>query len=290
MQFCGSLNILWHCLSLGLEWKLTFSSPVATAVFQICWHIECSTFTASSFRIWNSSTGIPSPPLALFVVMLSKAHLTSHSRMSGSRWVITPSWLSWSWRSFLNSSSVYSCYLFLISSASVRRSVLGVLWKEWCWSWNSSTLATSCEELTHWTRLWCWEGLGAGGEGDDRGWDGWLASLTRWTWVWVNSGSWWWTGRPGVLRFMGSQRVGHDWATELNWTETHRPYNTKNEPLCKPWAWVRMCQCNKYIALVWAIGSWRDCVLRARDVKELCAFQFYCESKTALKNSLSFKK
>ena len=65
-----------------------------------------------------------------------------------------------------------------------------------------------------WKRLWCWEGLGAGGEGDDRGWDSWMASLTRWTWVWVNSGSWWWTGRPAVLRFMGLQRVGHDWATE----------------------------------------------------------------------------
>jgi len=100
-----------------------------------------------------------------------------------------------------------------------RRSVLGVHWKDWCWSWNSSTLATSCEELTHWKRLWCWEGLRAGGEGDDRGWDGWMASPTQWTWVWVNSGSWWWTGRPGVLRFMGSQRVGHDWATELNRTE-----------------------------------------------------------------------
>ena len=86
-------------------------------------------------------------------------------------------------------------------------------------SWNSSTLATSCEELTHWKRLWCWEGLGAGGEGDDRGWDGWMASLTWWMWVWVNSPSWWWTGRPGVLGFIGSQRVGHDWATELNWTE-----------------------------------------------------------------------
>ena len=73
-------------------------------------------------------------------------------------------------------------------------------------------------ELTHWKRLWCWEGLGAGGEGDDRGWDGWMASLTRWTWVSVKSGSWWWTGRPGVLRFMESQRVGHDWATELNWS------------------------------------------------------------------------
>ena len=91
-------------------------------VFQICWHIECSTFTASSFRIWNSSTGIPSPPLALFVVTLPKAHLTSHSRMSGSRWVwvITLSWLSGSWRSLFYSSSVYSCHLFLISSASVR--------------------------------------------------------------------------------------------------------------------------------------------------------------------------
>ena len=89
-------------------------------VFQIWWHIECSTFTASSFRIWNSSTGISSPPLALFVVMLPEAHLTSHSSTSGSRWVFTQSWLSGSWRSFLHSSSVYSCHLLLISSASVR--------------------------------------------------------------------------------------------------------------------------------------------------------------------------
>ena len=100
-----------------------------------------------------------------------------------------------------------------------RRSALGLLWKEWCSSWNSSTLATSCEELTHLKRLWCWEGLGAGGEGDDGGWDGWMASPARWTWVWVNSGSWWWTGRPGVLRFMGSQRVGHYWATYLIWSD-----------------------------------------------------------------------
>jgi len=67
-------------------------------------------------------------------------------------------------------------------------------------------------------RPWCWEGLGAGGEGDDRGWDGWMASPTRWTWVWVNSGSWWWTGRPVVLQFMGSQSRTRR-ATELNWTE-----------------------------------------------------------------------
>ena len=104
------------------------------------------------------------------------------------------------------------------TSPSYRRSVLGVHWKDWCWSWNSYPLATGCEELTHLKRPWCWELLRAGGEGDDRGWDGWMASLTRWTWVWVNSRSWWWTGSPGVPRFIGSQRVGHDWATELNWT------------------------------------------------------------------------
>ena len=109
------------------------------------------------------------------------------------------------------------------TSPSSRILVLGVHWKDWCWSWNSNTLATSCEELTHWKRPWCWEGLGAGGEGNDRGWDGWMASPTRWAWVWVNSGSWWWTGRPGMLQFMGLQRVGHDWATELNW-KTLRAY------------------------------------------------------------------
>ena len=69
---------------------------------------------------------------------------------------------------------------------------------------------------------WCWEALRAGGEGGDRGWDGWMASPTQWMWVWVNSGSWWWTGRPGMLRFMGSQRVGHDWVTELNWLKKCR--------------------------------------------------------------------
>ena len=85
-------------------------------------------------------------------------------------------------------------------------------------------------------RPWCWERLRAG-EGDDRGWDGWMVSLTQWTWVWVNSGSWSWTGRPGVLWFMGSQGVRHNWATELNWTDkhfkTHREYNTKSETSCE---------------------------------------------------------
>ena len=81
------------------------------------------------------------------------------------------------------------------------------------------------------------KGLRAGGVGDDRGWDGWMASPTRWTWVWVNSRSWWWKGRPGVLQFMGSQRVRHDWATELNWTELNRTI-----PL---WIWLAMKLCVK---------------------------------------------
>jgi len=77
------------------------------------------------------------------------------------------------------------------------------------------TLAAWCEELIHLKRPWCWERLKVGGEGDNRGWECWMASLTQWMWVWVNSGSWWWTGKPGVLQSMGSQRVGHDWVTEL---------------------------------------------------------------------------
>ena len=114
----SDLAVVEHSLAfpffgIGMKTDL-FQSCSHCWVFQICWHTECSTFTASSFSIWNSSTGILSPPLALFVVMLSKGHLTSHSRMSGSRWVITPSWLSRSWRSVLYSSSVYSCHLFLI--------------------------------------------------------------------------------------------------------------------------------------------------------------------------------
>ena len=97
------------------------------------------------------------------------------------------------------------------------KSVLNIHWKDWCWSWNSNTLATWCKELTQWKRPWCWERLKSGGEGNDRGWDGWMASLTQWTCVWVNSGNWWWTGRPCMLQSMGSQRVGQDWETELNW-------------------------------------------------------------------------
>ena len=116
--------IVWYCehslplpfFGIGMKTDL-FQSCGCCWVFQIGWHIEWNTFTASYFRISTSSGRIPSPPLALFIVILPKVHLTSHFRLSGCRWVITPSWWSGSWRSSLYSSSVYSCHLFLISSS-----------------------------------------------------------------------------------------------------------------------------------------------------------------------------
>ena len=93
--------------------------------------------------------------------------------------------------------------------------------KDWCWSWNSNTLATWCEELTHFKRLWCWKRFKEGGEGDNRGWDGWMASPMRWTWVWVSSWSWWWTRSSGVLLSMGLQSYTTD---QLKWTE-QKVYN-----------------------------------------------------------------
>ena len=116
--------------------------------------------------------------------------------------------------------------------------------------WNSNTLAISCEELTHWKRPWCWERLWAGGEGDDIGWDGWMASPTQQTWVWVDSGNWWQTKRPGVLWFMGLQRVGHDWATELNWTEHCTGGSNQNHPQ------VKEMQKDKMVVWGGFINSW----------------------------------
>ena len=101
----------------------------------------------------------------------------------------------------------------------LKKSVLSIHWKDWCWSWNSDTLAIWCEEVTHWKRPCCWERMKAEGEEDDRGWTCCLASATQWTWIWASSGSWWWTGKPGMPQSMRSQRVEHDWMTELNWTE-----------------------------------------------------------------------
>ena len=116
----------------------------------------------------------------------------------------------WCWRRFLRVP-----WTARRSNQSILKEISAKYhWKDWCWSWSSNTLATWWEELTHWKRPRCWERLKAG-EGYDSGWDGWMTSLTRWTWIWASSGSWWWTGKPSMLQSMGSQRVGHNWATEL---------------------------------------------------------------------------
>ena len=159
-------DIFEHSLALpffgiGMKTDL-FQSCGHCWIFQICWHIECSTFTASSFRIWNNSTGNPSPPLGLFIVMLPKAHVTSHSKLCGSRWVITPSWLPGLWKSFWYSSSVYSCHLFLISSASVR-SIPFLSFIEPTFAWNvplvSSNFLEEISSLSHSIVFFCFFAL-----------------------------------------------------------------------------------------------------------------------------------
>ena len=114
----------------------------------------------------------------------------------------------WCWRRLLNP---LDCKEF--QPVNLKGHQMNIHLKDWHWSWNSNTLTTWCEELTHWKRPWCWERLKARGEGGNRGWEGWMASPAQWIRVWVNSASWWWTGKPGVLQSMGSQSVGHDWAT-----------------------------------------------------------------------------
>ena len=103
--------------------------------------------------------------------------------------------------------------LSILKEISPEYSLEGLIW-----SWNSNTLATWWEELTHWKRPWCWERLKAGGKGDDRWWDGWMAWPTGWMWVWASSRSWWWTGKPGVLQSMGHKES--DTTEQLNWTDT----------------------------------------------------------------------
>ena len=135
--------------------------------------------------------------------------------------------------------------------------------------WNSNTLATWCKELTRLKRPWCWERLKAGGEGDDRGWDGWMASLTQWTWVWVSSGSWWWTGKPGVLQSIGLQRLSYNWVTELNW----RP-NKGGEP-CSQWP------CILITSVVWtwlnSLLSFSLCYIKNHlDWYRICVLLIHC--------------
>ena len=142
------------------------------------------------------------------------------------------------------------------SSQSYRKSVLNIHWKDWCWSWSSNTFALDMKNQLTGKKPWCWERLKAG-EGDNRGWDGRMVSLMQWTWVWVGSGSWWWTGKPGVLQSMGSQRVGHDWATEL--TEPVPSQGESTWPRDQTWV---SCIARRFF-IIWATREVRSIALQS---------------------------
>ena len=113
------------------------------------------------------------------------------------------------------------------TSQSSRKSVRNVHCKDWCWGWSSNTLATWCKELTNLKKHWYWERLKAGGEGNDRGWDAWMASPTPWTWVWASSESWWWTGKPGMLQSMNWTWL-RDWSDWLIYQSLYAKYYLKH--------------------------------------------------------------
>ena len=236
-------------------------------VFQICWHIECSTLIASSFRIWNSSTGILTEnservyfggaPKSLQMVtaamklknllLLGRKAMSNLDSILKSRDITSPT------KVHLVKDMVFPAVMYECESWTIKTAEHQIIdaFELRCWrrlfksdldckeiqpvnpkgnqSWifigrTDAEAETPIlwppdfEELTHLKRPWCWERLKAGGEGDDRRWDGWMASPTWWTWVWVSSGNSWWTGKPGVLQSMRSQSQTQlsDW-TELNW-------------------------------------------------------------------------
>ena len=189
-------------------WVIPVHQPQASSIVHQTW-------TGDSFRIWYYTCFnaiLPNHPTLSLSHRVQKTvlYISRLSRIQGYCYHISK---------FHIYALVY-CIGVLLSGLLHSVCIHPKGYQSWVFigCWNSNTLATSCKELTHWKRPWFWEGLGAGGEGDDRGWDGWMASLTQWIWVWVNFGSWWWTGRPDMLRFMGLQRVGHIWATEMNLT------------------------------------------------------------------------
>ena len=116
----------------------------------------------------------------------------------------------WCWRRLLR----FTWYVRRSDQSILKESTLNIHWKYWHWSWSSNTVATWYKEPTHWKRPWCWERLKAGRKVGNRRLDGWMVSPTEWTWVWACLGSWWWTGKPGVLQSTQLQRVGRDWVTE----------------------------------------------------------------------------
>ena len=136
------------------------------------------------------------------------------------------------------------------TSQSKRESVLNIHWKDWCWNWNSNTLATWCEELTHWKRPWCWERLGAGGRGEDRGWDGWMASSTRWTWVWAGSRRRWGSGSLACCGPRGHRELDRTWWLSSNNSLVHSQVPTKT-PVTSP-----IPCCSEHLSLNFSCFSW----------------------------------
>ena len=189
-------------------------SSVAQSCPTLCDPMNCSTpglpvhhqlpeFTQIHVH-WVRDAIQPSHPLSSLLLL---PQIPPSIRVFSNEWVLRIRWLK-------NGSFGFSI------SPSNEYSGLISFRMDWCWSLNSNILATWWEELTHWKRPWCWERLKAGGRGWQRMRGGCMASWTQWTWVWVNSRSWWWTERPGILQSMESQRVGHNWETELKWTDT----------------------------------------------------------------------
>ena len=151
---------------------------------------------------------------------------------------------------------------------------LNIHWKDWCWS--SNTLVTGCEELTLWKSPWCWERLRAGGEGGDRGWDGWMASLTQWTWVWANSRRQWRTGKPGVLQFMGLQSQ-----TRLSdWTTMEYPFLPPS-PLQSLGYFLRLTSTHP-----WSSALWRKFPLRARPTQWVSILPDCSHRKSSMQTAL----
>ena len=215
----------------------------------ISWHIDGETMeTVGDFTFWGSkitADGDCSHEIKR-CLLLGRKVMTNLDSILKSRDITLPTEVHLV-KAMVFPVVMYGCESWTIKKAESQRIDA---FKLWCWrrllrvSWTARRpsqsilkkispeyslerlmLRLKCQyfghlmwELIHWKRPWCWERLKVEREGDDRGWDGWIVSPTQWTWVWVNSGSWWWTGRPGVLQFMGLQRAGHDWATELNWT------------------------------------------------------------------------
>ena len=216
MQLCSSLSIFWHCFfGIGMKTDL-FQSCGHCWVFQICYSYaikRCLLLGRKSMINLDSilkSRDIPNKSLSSQRYGFSSSHVWMWELDYKETWA--PKTLSVGEVLEKTLESPLDCNEIqpsILKEISPEYSLEGLMLKL-----KLNSLATRCEELTHLKRPCCWERFKAGG-GDDRGWDGWMASPTQWTWVWESSGNWWWTGRPGVLQSMGSQRVGHNWVTEL---------------------------------------------------------------------------